>query len=305
MAAPRPPQISDARVPCPLCGGLVHPVAGRCKHCKQDLTALRSGRPHAAAQLPALVGASRGNGHAAATPVPIAAREESQPILPPRPADQPAAATEAGPPAWRRWPMLVMALAVVAIVIAVIVLLWGPKTPAQAGQLPPGPAPERMDTDPLQHSAQPPAPQAPPSDDPWQSGPPQPHAQAPARKMPDPVPDDSDDTDSLDLGGAGGNGGLAGSLGAADTRLSTMALVGQHLCDRLKQCGTADADMAAYCTKIAEIQRQFPAGAQCDARTRCLEHVDHLPCTTKADDDGAVFRLMTQLSDCMEALQRC
>ncbi len=44
----------EDRIPCPLCGGLVHPVAGRCKHCKGDLVALRTGKPQAHAALPAL-----------------------------------------------------------------------------------------------------------------------------------------------------------------------------------------------------------------------------------------------------------
>jgi len=55
---------NDGRVPCPLCGGLIHPVAGRCKHCKEDLSQFRAGRPQAAAVLPALNGRP--------TPVPVA-----------------------------------------------------------------------------------------------------------------------------------------------------------------------------------------------------------------------------------------
>ena len=31
----------EARVPCPVCRGPIHPVAGRCKHCRADLHALR------------------------------------------------------------------------------------------------------------------------------------------------------------------------------------------------------------------------------------------------------------------------
>src|SRR5688572_9858616 len=54
MAAAARPNPADARVPCPLCGGLIHPIAGRCKHCKGDLSAMRSTRPAAAATLPSL-----------------------------------------------------------------------------------------------------------------------------------------------------------------------------------------------------------------------------------------------------------
>ncbi|HWO19600.1 MAG TPA: hypothetical protein VNO30_12525 [Kofleriaceae bacterium] len=54
MAAATRPGPADARVPCPLCGGLIHPIAGRCKHCKEDLRTLRGARPAAGATLPAL-----------------------------------------------------------------------------------------------------------------------------------------------------------------------------------------------------------------------------------------------------------
>lgn len=36
MAAPV--AMSPGRVPCPLCGLPVHPIAGRCRHCRSDLT---------------------------------------------------------------------------------------------------------------------------------------------------------------------------------------------------------------------------------------------------------------------------
>ena len=28
---------------CPACGGAIHPIAGRCKHCKVDLVTVRGG----------------------------------------------------------------------------------------------------------------------------------------------------------------------------------------------------------------------------------------------------------------------
>ena len=46
----RLPWPSDARVPCPLCGGLIHPIAGRCKHCKADLADAPRRAPAAAAR---------------------------------------------------------------------------------------------------------------------------------------------------------------------------------------------------------------------------------------------------------------
>ena len=131
-AAARPPGLGDARVPCPLCGGLIHPVAGRCKHCKEDLSQFRAGRPQAAAALPALNGARPAtsrerspahardvpgtNGHAPAIPVAIRAREGSQPILPPRPTGRSMRGARAARALWKSWPMLVIGVAVLAIV---------------------------------------------------------------------------------------------------------------------------------------------------------------------------------------------
>jgi hypothetical protein len=84
----------EARVPCPRCGGAIHPVAGKCKHCKADLAALRVGKPQAAAALPKL-----------ATPAVVAAPPPSDQDIWSRPADRQAApapyaptAPYAGPP---------------------------------------------------------------------------------------------------------------------------------------------------------------------------------------------------------------
>ncbi|MEO8706034.1 MAG: peptidylprolyl isomerase [Kofleriaceae bacterium] len=93
MPAPRP----DARIACPLCGQPVHPIAGRCKHCKGDLGALRDHRPAAVAELPSL-----------ASPVATA-----EPPLPPRPAGF----------ATARWTMVVIAMAVIATTVAMAMVV--------------------------------------------------------------------------------------------------------------------------------------------------------------------------------------
>ena len=158
-AAARSPGISDGRVPCPRCGGLIHPVAGRCKHCKEDLSALRGGRPAAAAPLPVLNGSGNGhaNGHAqhaapsAPMPMPVmpVMNEGSQPILPPRPTGRSFAA-EKPRSVWKSWPMLVIVLASVAIVVAVVLMVWPPSSGHETKRaLQPPPAPERMETNPL------------------------------------------------------------------------------------------------------------------------------------------------------------
>src|SRR5215467_11037283 len=94
-ARPGPPEARDARVPCPLCGGLIHPIAGKCKHCKADLSAYRAARPAANTPLPALHPAGGNGVTGPATPVPPAAHA----VLPPRPTSR--VATEVGGSVWR------------------------------------------------------------------------------------------------------------------------------------------------------------------------------------------------------------
>lgn len=166
MAAVTRPGPADARVPCPLCGGLIHPIAGRCKHCKGDLRAMRTARPAAAATLPALgapgapnpapanASAPLTNGHApapphgatptagyapapppqslvqavaAAAPIPLAIQGGGAESIPILP-PRPTGRFAAPAPraSWRSWPVIVIILAVIAIVTAVVLMLFPP-----------------------------------------------------------------------------------------------------------------------------------------------------------------------------------
>ena len=190
-------------MPCPLCGGLIHPVAGRCKHCKSDLRQLRGSRPAALAPLPPLApvprsaasavgsaGASTAaapspppspfaapaanghrngatNGHARARgyepspsqepAIPVVSppsyeRTGPQAILPPRVTARHATGTVDEPrSALRHWPIVVIVLAVLAIVAAVVLMVWPPSNDSgkKANPALQGPAPEHMDTSPL------------------------------------------------------------------------------------------------------------------------------------------------------------
>jgi hypothetical protein len=340
-AAARAPGPADARIPCPLCGGLIHPIAGRCKHCKEDLSTLRSSRPAAAATLPSLlgsgaranpyVGAATTNGagpvaqlHAQAVhshpanahlAVPIAVRTEepSQPILPPRPTGR-MHASQPGPVTWKSWPVIVIAIAVVAIVTAVVLMVWPPgaTTKANAGTLPPPPAPERMDTNPL-----PPSGGGPQSGvDPWRAPPGAAPDPAPTRPAPSPSPGpspgspDIDDIDPDDPGslrdpfgsprpGRGGGLGGLGSLGGANS-VAMMAAIFHKACDRLASCGTADPLMKSTCEALdLSLPNQPPPS--CPAAQRCLATIDRMSC----DDDmdaTALMGLMTSVQDCMTAM---
>src|SRR5690349_20027513 len=95
--------VADVRVPCPLCGGLIDPVAGRCQHCEQDLSAHPGARPQAASPLPAL---AKGAPFVVAMPA-----QDSQPILPPRPTGRQVTARPEPRKLWRSWPVYVIILA--------------------------------------------------------------------------------------------------------------------------------------------------------------------------------------------------
>lgn len=302
MAVAARPGPSDARVPCPLCGGLIHPIAGKCKHCKADLSAYRASRPAAAAPLPALNGAPApyANGHAAAPQQPVnlqalAAQDQAQAILPPRPTGRHQAA-EAKPSAWKSWPVVVIVLAMVAIVTAVVLMVW-PSHHNQDGKhaLQPPPAPERMDTNQLQDNTPPPSHPngntgGNTAQDPWS----QPHSQLdpPAPPQAPAAPQDPDIDDLQDPFAAGGPN-LHG------TGMATIAMVA-HLCKKLNQCGSNDITMRGLCDSFAHAAA--PAPSNCPAADRCIEHIDTMSCGDPADTIDAMS-VMTQFHDCAEAIK--
>ena len=293
MAAPNRPNPGDARIPCPLCGGLIHPIAGRCKHCKQDLSALRSTRPAAGAALPALVSApvpvevappvatptpvpappppspyanGASNGHYAPPGMAALANghDVAHPILPPRPTGRMITAPQSAG-WWKSWPMIVIVLAGVAIVIAVVLMVWPPGASDKGTQTVVPPAPERMDTNPL----------------------PQTHGSiTPPQKAPTQIPDDPTPPPS--------SGGAAGT----QTQLAVL----DHVCDRLMACGNDAAETFCDTAKTLAQTLGVPAGPPaCEAGKRCLARIDRFSCSASAVD---VQRLMTD-PDCAEALTKC
>jgi hypothetical protein len=283
----------EARVACPMCGGLIHPVAGRCKHCKEDLSAMHAGRPPAQAPLPPL----NHNGHAQPTaapilvPVPIALpREASQPILPPRPTARSVAVPPPGS-ALRSWPVVVIGLATVAIIAAGAIMIWPPAKPGrdsheQRGMQPP-PAPEHMDSDPLPAHPQ----------DPWAG-----HTQADppkARHTPDPLPQQQDpfantpDPPDRIVGGTTPFGGGAGGTGM-------MLAIMNHACTRLKACPDADESTKDMCDMFSQYQATTKV-PDCDAAKQCLEQIDKLDCTQAATPTT----LLSTIPACLKAETSC
>ena len=344
----RTPEARDSRVPCPQCGGLVHPIAGRCKHCKINLADVRTARPAAAAALPPLALAKAPNLATTmaigATPVahptheppiiveqrpplaatiiavaPVPAREAynphaAGPILPTRPTGRIRSADERG---WvaRNWPVLVIILASIAIILAVVLMVL-PKDEVDAGRprSGAGPAPERMETNPLPsqgNNAVPP----PSSSDPW--APP-----GGTQPTPDPAPQadpDPDDQSSIDpsdpladpfaspRGGNGGLGGLGNSLGGAQNSaaLALLGNVATRLCEKAKAC--SDPAVAAMCSGMSMFP-VHPMPQNCPQASRCLEILDQIDvCDGSAQSiTGTNFSsLMMRTTECVDAITSC
>lgn len=321
MAAAARPGPSDARVPCPLCGGLIHPIAGRCKHCKADLTsyhASRPAQPAATSPLPALSATGRNgepaapaaiNGHAGpptasvaaaaagqvrhasaghgASPAGprVAARETAQPVLPPRPL--PGYPAQPRPSSWRHWPVIVIVVAMLAIIAALVLMLW----PADArgrvdGKrvLPPPPAPERMQTEP-------------------QVAPPV-KPQADLGQRLDPAPGASDDSvaDPSQPPGASDDGARPDPfLGTARPggQAVAVAMIAQ-LCRKLLVCRKPDDSFKEFCEAFARSPVVPPD--HCPAAVRCFERIDSLGC----DDQFALLsdfdQTITKFTDCVAAI---
>jgi len=300
MAVAARPGPSDARVPCPLCGGLIHPIAGKCKHCKADLSTYHAARPAANAPLPALFRAPPVNDARAHAPIAhaVPSAYAAPPVLPPRPTTRVAAPEASG---WRSWPILVILVATVAIVIAAVLMVW-PSSHDDAGKrVVQPPAPDRMDTQNpgLGAPRQPRVPATPPgaSADPWRQTQPVP--------TPAPDPDDDQDLDSMADPFAAPHGGPAPRGRrklAVNGRGMVMFAMADHLCRKMVQCGNDDSTMAKVCDSVSTNATDLPAN--CPAAERCLQHIDAMACSAQGDDLSQLSKLLSQFRDCADAV-RC
>ena len=228
--------------------------------------------------------------------VPIAMRtpleDASQPILPPRQTSRMQASGTAAPPAsWKSWPVVVIGIAVVAIIVAVILMVWPPgqTTRADAKTLAPPPAPERMDTNPTP-SAPPPSGQA----DPWKANPGAAPDPAPSQPHAQPTVPDIDDSQPPNLSDPFRGGGNSAMLGMTSAIL-------KRACERLATCPTADDTMKTFCDAGRLALPNTPPPT-CSAAQRCLSQVDALPCDDL--DAATALGMMQGVQDCIEAM-RC
>ena len=340
VASRSPADARDARVPCAQCGGLGHPIAGRCKHCKADLAAARTAHAPALAVLPPLANPTSAPAPAkplpqiaapaplavppnaetlvGATPVVMAsavpsivvatapAREaynpmpDGRPILPPRPTGRMRARGDERGWLARNWPVIVIVLASIAIILAVILMVWPKKDAVDVGTRngAAGPAPERMETNPLPPS----------SSDPWQNGQP-PSADPQPQQAPTPPPDPDPDTTMIDpndpLKDPFNNGGGLGA-GRDQIGMTLLGNIANRLCDKAKTC--SDPTVASMCSAVTTFPVS-PIPATCPQAKRCMEMIDQIDVCDGGLNGGLggpnFPQLMMKTSDCMDALTHC
>jgi hypothetical protein len=303
-------------MPCPVCGNAVHPIAGKCKHCKTDLVKLRARQAPASQAVLTAAFAPRVD----ATPPPFAQAPPAAPAAAPGAA----AASEApGPTLYElpplpgmaatrsRWPLVVAAIAGVAIVVCVILLLTDNESSAAGGiKKKAAPAPDRMDTMPA-----PPAPRVDPDltpstppghgTDPW----------GPQGTAPDPTPPPSTDPFGLPPSTPPPSSHGNGAAPPPDQFFSKAFEVG---CARLAQCPGMES-IEQFCSLASvlpmgdEYAEKIRTG-QCTydehAAQRCLAGLSTMQCLSGQSIDFDLDKLQdlysqfsTQLGDCTAALQ--
>ena len=322
---------------CPVCRGEIHAIAGRCKHCKADLVDLRerASRAARAHALGAVVPPPRPSVPLAAvqvTPptaapppppamsepaatwvdVPPPAMSSGTPpmgtpeVPPPAPAPETWHPYEAGPPpharsSWsRRWPLVVSAIALLAIGISIGMLAerWrqgqGDGTDGRV---------KNASTRPHQVPDHMPLPLLPGPGAPRQV---QPDPQDPgAPTAPSPVPSPDNPGSRFGMGGSGPGGGDAGAF-----RTFTASLT-ESLCKKLSECGVIDSATQSVCQAFAQEFDPEDAAAkvargECSFNQRaadaCLRAVADLRCDAASSGDMMdLLKSTNQVGECAQA----
>lgn len=279
-----------AFVPCPACGGPVHPIAGRCKHCKTDLNRVREqqaqamraagmGAPPPAAMAYAPVApahpSTAGSGPTAA---PHAA--ERAPTAPPAQSPYAQGYGTAMPSPWsRRWPLLVGGIAVVVIAVSLIILFRG-KSDASTSAAPgtsrtPRPVPDEMN----------------------QQGP-------LGQNLPLPPKIDPDDPTPTDPFGAPPS---QGQRTAPTDKASFTVAMFETVCRKADSCGMKM--FQPICAQIGPMSRSIPPdGGRCTvdqvAVDACFAALDRIPCDTlpSGGDIAALLTLTNGIFQCHTAV---
>ncbi len=316
---------ADARVSCPVCRAPVHPIAGRCKHCKANLVVARGGNTGAGEAPIAIPG--NGGSPLTAVPLPGARRGADvsavpapvRPALPigvPPPAAAPiglspqpvAHATTSSRRWYQRWPLLVAVVAAIAIVASLVMLLLDDGKPSKVRRAI-GPAPDRMDTGGGEPPSGLPAPRTTPPPPMPTPMPPAPGGSAQIDPA-DPVdPVDPFDPQSPPGGGPDPSSPPRNPAGVPQVRdaaefLSAGIDVG---CERLATCGGLGAATKQMCDQVRDMRDQIGAAAtasctrfDASAAQACLEAIARFPCPDAAGglDTSTITSLLLGLPGC-------
>ena len=307
---------------CPVCRGEIHAIAGRCKHCKADLVDLRN-RAARAARAHAM--------GAVVPPPPMQVAQVPPPqVMPPPEAAQtwvdvppemsagtppmgtpelppvmiappPMQETWRVPPArrrttsWsRRWPLLVSAVALLAIGVSIGMLAerWRSGRTDGDGRV------RNAATRPHQVPDHMPLPLMPAPNEPRQVDPnSDPAAPAP---VPDPTPP-----------GSGSRFGLGGQPGDAGAFRSFTGNLTESLCKKLSECGVIDSATQSVCQAFAqefdpEDAASKIARGECSFNQRsadaCLKAVANLRCDATGSNDMMDWLMASnKVGECAEA----
>jgi hypothetical protein len=190
---------------------------------------------------------------------------------------------------WKRWPMIVMTLAAIAIVVAIVMMFWPQQSPATK-KAAPTLAPSRMDTNPLPEQpgatpTQPPAGAAP--SDPW-------GGVTPAV----PAPDDPTNPALVDP-----NDPTAGQ----DARNEFVGKLAGTVCTKITRCNDLDASTSSLvCDSIVSVLTNAATpGCPLDPQkaATCLQAINRISCDQSLDTSTAAL-LLNDFPTCIAAL-RC
>ena len=330
---------------CPVCRGEIHAIAGRCKHCKADLVDLRERASRVAraqaigAVVPPL---PRPPTHVAAVqvtpptqaapPPPPTITETAAPTwvdappamvggTPPRgtPEVAPPPAMEdawqqqyqAGPPpnarsSWsRRWPLVVSAVALLAIGISIGMLAerWRQgHGGSDDGRV------KNASTSPHQVPDNMPLPLLPGPGQPHQIDPDQGNPANPMAPDPVPVPSPNNPGSRFGMGGGADPGAGVGDAGAFRTFTASLT---ESLCKKLSECGVIDSTTQSVCQAFAQEFDPEDAAAkvargECSFNQRaadaCLRAVADLRCDAAGGGDMMdLLKNTNQVGECAQA----
>ena len=208
-------------------------------------------------------------------------------------------------PWWKRWPMIVVAVATIAIVVAVVMMVW-PQPERRGTNIIAPPAPTNMDTNPMPET--PPALPTTPSD-PWSgTGPAVPAPMDPSVPVPgadpgapSPTPDPDLDVDP----DPDPNGPAAPPMNSA-ARDQFVNQLATAVCKQVAGCTNIDPAMTnVLCDGVVSLLNQTLPSSNCSFNASkaatCLKRVRTLTCNSQLSVIDAMA-LLNDVPACLEAL---